>query len=107
MKNEKMDKMMRKARVNLKLAKLKAKDLAKAAGDKIEETGKKLDAAWNAANKAYHEYNEEQEKIEEKKCNCSCCHCHDKDGDEVQESVEPEFEVVMEPENEEQPKDEE
>jgi hypothetical protein len=103
MKNEKMDKMMKKVRVNMKLAKMKTVKFAK-------EMKEKADVAWDAANKAMDDYRKEMaERLKKDKdgdrpeCKCEHCQCCDCHKEEVKEEkvegvveeikeVEPEFE---------------
>lgn len=99
-KNEKMEKLMRKARVNLRVAKLRAVDFAKDVANKVDQ---KLDEA----SKALAEQKEKMMAKEQHECKCKHCKCHeqDADGDRVEEEVEPEFvEMKVEEENQDEEK---
>jgi hypothetical protein len=99
-KNDKMEKLMRKARVNLRVAKLRAVDFAKDVAHKVDQ---KLDEA----SKALAEQKEKMMAKEQHECKCKHCKCHeqDADGDKVEEAVEPEFvEMKVEEENQDEEK---
>jgi hypothetical protein len=95
-KNDKMEKLMRKARVNLRVAKLRAVDFAKDVAHKVDQ---KLDEA----SKALAEQKEKMAAKEQHECKCKHCKCHEQK--EVEEAVEPEFvEVKVEEENQDEEK---
>lgn len=68
-KNDKMEKLMRKARVNLRVAKLRAIDFAKNVANKVDQ---KLDEASKLLA-------EQKEKMaaKEQECKCKHCKCHE------------------------------
>ena len=98
-KNDKMEKLMRKARVNLRVAKLRAVDFAKDVAHKVDQ---KLDEVSEVLA-------EQKEKImakEQHECKCKHCKCHEhQEENEIEEAVEPEFvEVKVEEENQDEEK---